>query len=120
MMSHNDSVLPVADCLFCRILHGDIPAQVVARTHQVLGFQDIQPQAPTHWLFIHRQHTASHGQTEDPQVFADLLAAARDAARDHGLEHYRLIINNGAGAGQSVFHLHLHLLAGRKLQWPPG
>lgn len=111
------------DCLFCRILAGEIPAN---RVHEgvlggnVIAFADINPQAPIHWLFIHNTHTASHSETADPQVYADLLAAAKTAAQAEGLSDYRLVINNGAEAGQSVFHLHLHLLAGRPFTWPPG
>lgn len=108
------------DCLFCKILAGQIPSALVWESDRVVIFNDISPQAPTHWLCIHRQHTDSHRQTTDNQLYADLMAAARDAARQHDLHDYRLVMNNGAEAGQSVFHMHLHLLAGRPLAWPPG
>lgn len=108
------------DCLFCKILAQQIPAALVWESAQVVIFNDISPQAPTHWLCIHRQHTDSHAQTTDNQLYADLMAAARDAAHQQGLTDYRLVMNNGAQAGQSVFHMHLHLLAGRPLSWPPG
>jgi histidine triad (HIT) family protein len=109
-----------ASCLFCQIVNGSIPVKKVVETETALVFEDIQPQAPVHWLIISKTHTASHAETLDPQIYADLLETARKAATQHQLKDYRLIINNGAGAGQSVFHLHLHLLAGRDLQWPPG
>lgn len=110
----------VADCLFCRIVAGKLPASIVYSNERVMGFNDIAPQAPTHVLFVDQEHTPGHRETEDPQLFARLMSAARDYARQQELSNYRLVINNGAGAGQSVFHLHLHLLAGRPLSWPPG
>lgn len=109
-----------ADCLFCKILAGQIPAKVVFKTESVLVFEDIAPQAPTHWLAIHTHHTASHSQTTEASIFADLLHALQQAAQQHGVSDYRLVINNGAGAGQTVFHTHVHLMAGRPLAWPAG
>jgi histidine triad (HIT) family protein len=109
-----------ADCLFCKISRGEIPSQKVAETGQIYAFRDLHPQAPTHVLVIHKNHTASFSETEDSQIFAELFAGLRQVAADLGLSDYRVVINNGAGAGQSVFHLHAHLLAGRALSWPPG
>lgn len=108
------------NCLFCKILTGQIPSNKAAETDCVFAFHDIAPQAPTHVLVIHKTHTASLSETEDNRIFADLLGGARDIAKQLGLNDYRLVINNGAEAGQSVFHLHAHLLAGRPLKWPPG
>jgi len=110
----------VADCLFCKIIRGEIPAKIVYQTPVVTVFEDIAPQAPVHLLIIANTHTASHLQTEDETIYQQLLSAAKTVATALHLQDYRLICNNGAGAGQSVFHLHVHLLAGRPLQWPPG
>ncbi|MBK8190251.1 MAG: histidine triad nucleotide-binding protein [Vampirovibrionales bacterium] len=109
-----------SDCLFCKIAAAELPADVVYRDDAVTIFRDIHPQAPTHLLIIPNRHVASASQVADPQVFASLFSAATAIAQDHALRDYRLVINNGAGAGQSVFHLHVHLLSGRALQWPPG
>jgi histidine triad (HIT) family protein len=108
------------DCLFCRIIAGDIPARVVADMENALAFQDIAPQAPTHVLVIHKRHTAGLAETDDDALLGELFGAVRDVASDLDLRDFRVVVNNGAGAGQSVFHLHAHLLAGRPLQWPPG
>jgi histidine triad (HIT) family protein len=110
----------VADCLFCKIIRGEIPAKIVYQTPLVTVFEDIAPQAPVNLLIIANTHTASHLQTEDETIYQQLLSAAKNVATALNLQDYRLICNNGAGAGQSVFHLHVHLLAGRPLQWPPG
>jgi histidine triad (HIT) family protein len=116
----NNASTWVDDCLFCRIIRQDIPATIAYQTTRVTAFHDVNPQAPTHLLLVSHTHTASHQETSDPQVFSDLHQAAQTVARQLGLTDYRLVINNGAGAGQSVFHLHLHLLAGRAFSWPPG
>lgn len=111
------------DCLFCAIVAGDIPAEVVHETDTVLGFRDLQPQAPTHVLVVPRSHhenAAALAQAE-PATVAELVVAAHRVAGDEGLgQHYRLVFNTGAQAGQSVFHTHLHLLGGRPFTWPPG
>ncbi|WP_373532923.1 histidine triad nucleotide-binding protein [Vampirovibrio sp.] len=109
-----------ADCLFCNILAGNIPCQKLGETKTVLAFSDINPQAPTHALVIHKTHTASLSETNENQLLGELLGGARDVAQQLELGDYRLVINNGAAAGQSVFHLHAHILAGRPLKWPPG
>lgn len=107
-------------CLFCKMIAGQIPCHTVGETETIFAFKDIHPQAPTHVLIIHKIHTASLSETLDNTILGDLLGGARDIARQMGLSDYRLIVNNGAQAGQSVFHLHAHILAGRPLQWPPG
>jgi histidine triad (HIT) family protein len=109
-----------ADCLFCKIMAGDIPSQKVAETDQLFAFRDITPQAPTHVLVIHKQHTPSLAETPDNQILADLFGGIRDIAATLQLKDFRVVVNNGAEAGQSVFHLHAHLLSGRPMQWPPG
>jgi histidine triad (HIT) family protein len=109
-----------ADCLFCKLINGDIPADVVLQTEHITAFNDINPQAPVHVLIISNTHTASHLETDDPTLLAQVMQGARQVAQQLGLTDYRLVMNNGAAAGQSVFHMHLHLLAGRPFTWPPG
>ena len=109
-----------SDCLFCRIVAGEIPAKRVYENEQVIAFEDINPQAPTHVLIIHRTHTESHLDTDDPTILMQVMQGAQEVAKQLGLHDYRLVMNNGAKAGQSVFHMHLHLLAGRPFTWPPG
>jgi histidine triad (HIT) family protein len=112
------------DCIFCKIAAGEIPAAKVFEDERALAFRDINPQAPTHTLVIPRAHIASlNDATEsDEAVLGHLLAVAARVAREagHAEGGYRTIINTGAGAGQSVFHLHVHVLGGRRLTWPPG
>ena len=110
------------DCLFCGMLAGSVPMDVVAETGQSIAFRDINPQAPTHVLTIPRRHVADLGAlAEYPEELADVVALAQSVAQEAGLEAgYRLVANTGAGAGQTVFHAHLHLLGGRPLRWPPG
>jgi histidine triad (HIT) family protein len=108
------------DCLFCKIIAGTIPSQTVADTDTIRAFNDIAPQAPVHVLVIHKRHTASLSETDDTALLGELLGGVRDIAKQLKLSDYRVILNNGEGAGQSVFHVHAHLLAGRPLQWPPG
>ena len=111
------------ECLFCRIVSGDVPAEVVRETETTLAFRDVNPQAPTHVLVVPRSHYESAAALADgePATVAHLVATARDVAGAEGLEDgYRMVFNTGAGAGQTVFHVHLHLLGGRSLGWPPG
>ncbi|MBX2859964.1 MAG: histidine triad nucleotide-binding protein [Vampirovibrio sp.] len=108
------------DCLFCKINAGEIPAKMVLQTDKITAFLDINPQAPTHVLVIHKVHTASLSETEDPQVLLEVMQGVQAVAKKLSLTDYRVAINNGASAGQTVFHLHAHVLAGRKLEWPPG
>lgn len=112
------------DCLFCRIVGGEIPAEVVARGESWVAFRDIHPQAPTHVLIVPRRHVASIADlgADDTATAGALVAAAAEVARQEGLVKggYRLVFNVGEGAGQSVHHIHLHLLGGRGFAWPPG
>jgi len=114
----------LADCLFCKIAMGSIPSEWVAETERVLAFRDINPAAPTHVLLIPKEHvvdSAAQIQGEHGAMLAELFALAARVAADEGLRNgWRLVTNVGAGAGQSVFHLHVHLLGGRPLGWPPG
>ncbi len=109
-----------SECLFCKIVQNEIPAKRVAESDRALAFNDINPQAPTHVLIIPKQHTSQVSDLANMEVIADLYQLAAKIARDQGLKDYRLVTNNGAGAGQSVFHIHLHLLGGRPFSWPPG
>jgi histidine triad (HIT) family protein len=114
---------PDPDCIFCKIASGDIPADVVHATEAVVAFRDLTPQAPTHVLVIPRAHYADAAALAAgaPETVAALVDAAAVVAEADGLDgHYRLVFNTGTGAGQSVFHTHLHLLGGRSLTWPPG
>ena len=111
------------NCLFCRILGGEIPAKKVYEDEHVLAFEDINPKAPTHVLVIPRKHFAGlkEAQAEDAEVIGRCHLAAAEIARQRKIENgYRTVLNVGPGAGQSVFHLHVHLLGGRSLSWPPG
>ncbi|HPF71003.1 MAG TPA: histidine triad nucleotide-binding protein [Candidatus Krumholzibacteria bacterium] len=113
----------MASCLFCRIAAGEIPCNAVHADDEFLAFRDIAPQAPVHILVIPRRHVASLAATTDADagMAGRLLGLARRIARDEGLDAgYRCVINTGADGGQSVDHLHLHILGGRALGWPPG
>ncbi|HEV7993206.1 MAG TPA: histidine triad nucleotide-binding protein [Gemmatimonadaceae bacterium] len=109
-------------CLFCRIVKREIPAKVLHEDEHTLAFRDIDPKAPTHVLVIPKQHIATLNDATDPTLVGRLLIAAKEIAAAEGIaeQGYRTIVNCGAGAGQTVFHLHLHLLGGRSLGWPPG
>lgn len=113
----------MADCLFCRIVAGEIPADVVHEGPRTLAFRDLSPQAPTHVLVVPRDHheDAASLAAVDPAYLGEVLAAATEVAALEGLsEGYRLVTNTGPAAGQSVQHLHVHVLGGRRLGWPPG
>ncbi|MDH4334718.1 MAG: histidine triad nucleotide-binding protein [Chloroflexota bacterium] len=111
-----------ADCLFCRIVADEIPSDRVFEDGQVIVFRDINPRAPTHVLAIPRRHVRSAASLThaDGDLLAALFGALHWVARELGLDDYRIVSNVGAGAGQSVFHLHFHLLGGRPMTWPPG
>jgi histidine triad (HIT) family protein len=109
------------DCLFCKIVAGDIPSSTVYQDQDVVAFEDVAPKAPTHVLVIPRRHLADLGElAADPQLAGALLAGIANTVRTLGLSSYRTVFNAGAEAGQTVFHVHAHLLAGRTLTWPPG
>ena len=111
------------DCLFCRIGRKEIPAKLVYEDEEIFAFEDIQPQAPAHILICPRKHLVSltDAEAEDAVMLGRLQLIAAKLAVERDLTFgYRTVINNGRGAGQSVFHLHLHLLGGREFRWPPG
>lgn len=107
-------------CVFCKIASGEIATPSVYEDDLAVAFRDLQPQAPVHFLVIPRRHIASLNEAHDQQLLGHLLMAAKKAAEKIGLSQYRLVINTGPDAGQSVFHLHLHVLGGRQMNWPPG
>jgi histidine triad (HIT) family protein len=113
-----------AQCLFCRIINGEIPAKKLFEDDAVVAFHDITPQAPTHVLVIPRKHIASLDDMtdDDTNAIGATVLRATKIARDLHLEvdGYRLVVNNGPGAGQTVYHIHFHLLGGRQFGWPPG
>ncbi|MFR0352521.1 HIT domain-containing protein [Streptomyces sediminimaris] len=113
---------PQDDCLFCKIVEGHVPATIVRETPTTVAFRDINPQAPTHVLVIPKAHYANAAvlAAADPALAADLLREAQEVADEDKLESYRVVFNTGTGAGQTVFHVHAHILGGRGLQWPPG
>jgi histidine triad (HIT) family protein len=112
----------VPDCIFCKIIIGEIPADVVFRNENVVAFNDLNPQAPTHVLLLPTLHTenAAGVAKNSATITAALFLAADEIASQRGLSGYRTVFNTGEEAGQSVFHAHLHLLGGRAMAWPPG
>ncbi len=114
----------MSDCLFCKILEGEIPADIVFENDDVLAFRDVNPQAPTHILIIPRQHiSTTNDLTENHElIMGRLFSAAKIIAAQEGVsdEGYRMVVNCNEKAGQTVFHIHMHLLAGRNMNWPPG
>jgi len=112
----------VTECLFCRIVAGEIPAEVVRTGDRVIAFRDVNPQAPTHVLVVSREHHENVAALAlaDPEALAELVTLGADIARAEAGGDFRLVFNTGAEAGQSVFHVHGHVLGGRRMTWPPG
>lgn len=113
----------MTDCIFCQIAADKLPAKIVYRNSEIVAFQDSHPQAPTHILVIPIKHiaSASEAQSGDADLIGRMLAAASQIAKDQNLDRgYRLVINTGPQGGQTVDHLHVHLLGGRQMHWPPG
>jgi histidine triad (HIT) family protein len=111
------------DCLFCKIVAGEVPAKLVYQDDSTYAFADIHPQAPTHFLILPRKHIASlaHTTTEDTVLLGHLLGVANEIAKKENLARgFRVVINSGPDGGQTVDHLHLHLFGGRAMHWPPG
>jgi histidine triad (HIT) family protein len=109
-------------CVFCSIVAGDIPAEIVAQSETAIAFRDLDPQAPLHVLVVPRTHVpdAPALAEREPETVAELVRIAREVCSDAGYDSHRLVFNTGAEAGQTVFHAHLHVLAGRPVTWPPG
>ena len=112
----------MADCLFCKIIEKKIPASLVYEDERVIAFNDISPQAPTHVLVLPKRHieTLNDIGTEDDQLIGELVRRAMSIAKDRKISSFRTVFNTNREAGQSVFHIHLHLLGGRAMTWPPG
>ncbi|MGR9051387.1 MAG: histidine triad nucleotide-binding protein [Gammaproteobacteria bacterium] len=112
----------MTDCLFCKMVAGTITPDVVYEDEKVLAFKDIDPKAPVHLLIIPKTHVATLNDLEDPSLAGHLLLKVAELARQQGLSEngYRTVVNCNEHGGQAVFHLHLHLLGGRQMQWPPG
>jgi len=112
----------MTDTIFGKIARGEVPADIVYEDDRALVFRDLNPQAPTHLLVIPRKPivTLSEASSDDEALLGHLLLVANRVASDEGLENFRVVVNNGAGAGQTVFHLHIHVLGGRSFAWPPG
>ena len=118
----NEGKYTMSDCLFCKIINGEIPAQKLFESPSMLAFKDVHPVSPVHILIVPKKHIVSLSETSpgDQSLLGEILLTAKNIASEKGIEDYRLIINNGRGAGQSVFHVHIHLLSGRIFSWPPG
>jgi histidine triad (HIT) family protein len=111
------------DCIFCRIVRGEVPAKKVYEDEHTFAFEDLDPQGPTHVLIIPKKHIVGlkEASGEDAEVVGQFHITAAKIARERNIENgYRTVLNVGPGAGQSVFHLHVHLIGGRTLAWPPG
>jgi histidine triad (HIT) family protein len=125
-MTRNENAkgIMMSDCLFCGIVEGRVPGDVVYRDESVVAFRDLRPQAPVHVLIVPRKHVATISDLEgnDQAVVNQIFVVIAKLAREQGIAEsgFRVVINSGADAGQSVFHLHFHLLGGRHLSWPPG
>lgn len=112
----------MSGCVFCKIVAGEIPAQIVKQSDGIIAFTDMNPQAPTHVLVIPTTHIGSLNDAKDSGLLGSLLVFARDLAKEKGLatRGYRVVLNTNPDGGQTVFHLHLHVLGGRIMNWPPG
>ena len=112
----------MSDCLFCKIIKKEIKSKIEYEDDEVVAIQDINPQAPVHILVMPKRHIESISVMQEPDaaLVGEVIYKARQIAKQRGWEHYRLVFNNGAESGQSVFHIHLHLLSGRRMHWPPG
>lgn len=110
------------DCLFCKIIKGDIPADKLYEDDELLAFSDISPQAPKHFLVIPKKHISGPGDITDTdtELIGKLVKKGAEIAKEQGITAFRTVMNNGAEAGQTVFHIHMHVLGGRELSWPPG
>ena len=111
----------MSECIFCQIATGKIPSKKVYEDERIYAFEDINPQAPTHVLLVPKKHIVNlHDGAGDPALLGEIVARSAAIARELGIDEYRLVANSGAEAGQAVFHLHFHVLGGRRMRWPPG
>ena len=112
--------IDMEDCIFCKIAAKEIPSALVYEDEYTVAFNDLNPQTPTHILVIPKKHYASLNELDDEKVMSALFKAVKAVTSKLGIEEYRTVINTGESAGQTVFHIHIHILAGRPLKWPPG
>lgn len=112
----------MTDCLFCKIINKEIPAEILYENDSVIAFKDVSPQAPTHFLVIPKQHIATLNDTTNKTLIGELTTTATKIAKEMGFadKGYRVVMNCNEDGGQTVYHIHLHCLAGRQLTWPPG
>lgn len=115
------SPLRDSDCIFCKIIDKQLPSKIVAEHDNYVAIRDVSPQAPVHILILPKDHASDITEIEDPVLLGTLFKAASSIAEAEGLKNgFRLVVNTGSESGQSVFHLHIHLLGGRPMRWPPG
>lgn len=110
----------MGDCIFCKIANKEIPSEFVYENEHIVAFNDINPAAPVHILVIPKKHVESLSELEDKNLMAELLDGVRSVTKKLNIKDYRTVINTGKEAGQEVFHIHLHIISGRPLKWPPG
>ena len=108
------------DCIFCKIANKEIPSSLVYEDEYTVAFNDLSPQAPTHILVIPKKHFESLNELDEEKIMSALFVAVKNVVKKLNIKEYRTVINTGESAGQTVFHIHLHILAGRPLKWPPG
>lgn len=108
------------DCIFCKIAHKEINTNLIVETDDYVAFNDLDPQAPTHILLIPKKHYISLTELDNPNLAGELLKGIKNVVNKLKISDYRVVVNTGAEAGQTVFHLHFHILSGRALLWPPG
>lgn len=110
----------MSNCIFCKIINGDFNTEFVYEDEKLVAFNDINPQAPTHILFVPKAHVESLNELNDSTIVKDIFEAIKKVAKAKGIHDYRVVLNTGKEAGQEVMHIHFHMLSGRKLNWPPG
>ncbi len=110
----------MADCIFCKIANKEIPADLIYEDENVVAFNDLNPQAPVHFLVIPKKHYASLNDIDSEEAFGNIFSAVPKIAEKLGIKEYRTVINTGESAGQTVFHIHVHVMAGRNFNWPAG
>ncbi len=110
----------MSDCIFCKIANGEIPSDFIYEDEKVVAFNDLNPQAPVHFLVIPRKHYVSLNDIDSKEAFADIFSAIPKITAKLGIKEYRTVVNTGESAGQTVFHIHVHVMAGRKFNWPAG
>ena len=109
-----------SDCIFCKIVNKEIPSNFIFENDKVIAFNDLNPQAPVHFLVIPKKHYSSLNDIDSKEAFADIFSAIPEITKKLGIKEYRTVVNTGVSAGQTVFHIHVHVMAGRKFDWPAG